>query len=406
MKDENNKIGILDRIPVYLVCGFILCFVIAIFLTEKKEFSENENRKLAQMPELTFENIKSGQFTSGVETFVADQFPLRDTFLSLMTEVERISLRKEIVGVFLAKDGSLIEDYNYPRHTDKQIQQFTKLSENVDNARCMLMMVPTAYSVYSDLLPDNAVADDLQQQILDEIYASVPEKLQKIDASSRLKEEAKKIIGATSSESMDSLTPAGAQADATGMDRLFYRTDHHWTTYGAYVGYQAFCDAAGLTAVPLSEYKGEVVSDSFKGTIYSKLNDPYFGSDSIVSYSHPDWKLSVEYDDSGEVTDTPYNPEYLTKKDQYSYFLNNIHPLITITNNAVEGGAIAIVKDSYANSMVPFLLQHYHTVYIFDTRYYKGGPSKFINEHPDITDVLILYNMNTIDNDTGIGGIF
>ncbi|WP_026528599.1 DHHW family protein [Butyrivibrio sp. VCD2006] len=406
MKNDNNKIGILDRIPVYLVCVFILCFVIAIFLTEKKDFSENENRKLAQMPKLTFENIKSGDFTSGVETFVADQFPLRDTFLSLMTEVERISLRKEIAGVFLAKDGSLIEDYNNPRHTDKQIQQFSKLSENVENARCMIMMVPTAYSVYSELLPDGAAKGDLQKQVIDEIYASVPDKLQKIDASSKLKEEAEKIIGTENNDKKDSLSPASSDTDTAGIDRLFYRTDHHWTTYGAYVGYEAFCEAAGLTAIPLSEYTGEVVSDSFKGTIYSKLNDPYFGSDSIVSYSHPDWKLSVKYEDSGEVTDTPYNPEYLTKKDQYSYFLNNIHPLITITNDAVESGAIALVKDSYANSMVPYLLQHYHTVYIFDTRYYKGGPSKFINEHPDITDVLILYNMNTIDNDTGIGGIF
>ena len=406
MKNDNNKIGILDRIPVYLVCVFILCFVIAIFLTEKKDFSENENRKLAQMPKLTFENIKSGDFTSGVETFVADQFPLRDTFLSLMTEVERISLRKEIAGVFLAKDGSLIEDYNNPRHTDKQIQQFSKLSENVENARCMIMMVPTAYSVYSELLPDGAAKGDLQKQVIDEIYASVPDKLQKIDASSKLKEEAEKIIGTENNDKKDSFSPASSDTDTAGIDRLFYRTDHHWTTYGAYVGYEAFCEAAGLTAIPLSEYTGEVVSDSFKGTIYSKLNDPYFGSDSIVSYSHPDWKLSVKYEDSGEVTDTPYNPEYLTKKDQYSYFLNNIHPLITITNDAVESGAIALVKDSYANSMAPYLLQHYHTVYIFDTRYYKGGPSKFINEHPDITDVLILYNMNTIDNDTGIGGIF
>ena len=80
--------------------------------------------------------------------------------------------------------------------------------------------------------------------------------------------------------------------------------------------------------------------------------------------------------------------------------------MVTITNDAVSDGAIAVVKDSYANCFVPFLLNHYHTVYVFDTRYYKGGPSKFINEHPDITDVLVLYNMNTIDNDNGIGGIY
>ena len=186
--DKKDKIGILDRIPAYLICAVTLLFVIAFLVTGKREFSENENRKLAQFPALSWENIKSGEFTSGFETFVADQFPLRDTFLSLMTEVERMAGRKEINNVYLAKDGSLIENYNYPRHTKKQIEQFSKLSENVDNARCMIMMVPTAVSVYSNLLPDNAVKEDLQQQMIDEIYGAVPDKLQKIDASSRLKE--------------------------------------------------------------------------------------------------------------------------------------------------------------------------------------------------------------------------
>ncbi|WP_049946075.1 DHHW family protein [Butyrivibrio sp. WCD2001] len=390
---DKKKIGILDRIPVYLICAVTLCFIIVFFVSEKKTFSQNENRKLAQMPEFNFEKIKSGDFTSGFETFVADQFPARDAFMRLMAEVERITGRKEINDIYLAKDGSLIERYKYPKNTAKQIDQFSKLAVNVENARCMLMMVPTAVSVYSDLLPENANDPDLQQQIISDIYSAASDKLQKIDVSTRLKDEAKKTVSEPLTE------------DVTG-NRLFYRTDHHWTTYGAYIGYEAFCEAAGLTPVPLSEYKGEVVSENFKGTIYSKLNDPYFGADRIVSYSYPDWKLSVEYSDTEEVTDTPYNKEYLSEKDQYSYFLNNIHPMITITNDAVQDGAIALVKDSYANSIVPFLLAHYHTVYVFDTRYYKGGPSKFINEHPEISDVLILYNMNTIDNDTGIGGIF
>ncbi|SDB34790.1 DHHW family protein [Butyrivibrio sp. INlla16] len=390
---DKKKIGILDRIPVYLICVVTLCFIIVFFVSEKKTFSQNENRKLAQMPEFNFEKIKSGDFTSGFETFVADQFPARDAFMRLMAEVERITGRKEINDIYLAKDGSLIERYKYPKNTAKQIDQFSKLAVNVENARCMLMMVPTAVSVYSDLLPENANDPDLQQQIISDIYSASSDKLQKIDVSTRLKDEAKKTVSEPLTE------------DITG-NRLFYRTDHHWTTYGAYIGYEAFCEAAGLTPIPLSEYTGEIVSENFKGTIYSKLNDPYFGADRIVSYSYPDWKLSVEYSDTEEVTDTPYNKEYLSEKDQYSYFLNNIHPLITITNDAVQDGAIALVKDSYANSIVPFLLAHYHTVYVFDTRYYKGGPSKFINEHPEISDVLILYNMNTIDNDTGIGGIF
>ena len=221
-----------------------------------------------------------------------------------------------------------------------------------------------------------------QKGIIQQIYAAMPEEMHTIDVYTYLKAEAE-------------------QAE----DPLYYRTDHHWTTYGAYVGYKAWCDALGTQPMDKSMVQN-TVSEDFRGTIYSKLNDPYFGTDTIVSWSDPNWDLSVEYSDTEEVTDTPYNSEYLTQKDQYSYFLNNIHPLVTITNHAVSDGAIAVVKDSYANSFVPFLLNHYHTVYIFDTRYHKGGVSKFINSHEDIKDVLILYNTGTLDKDTGIGGIY
>ena len=113
------------------------------------------------------------------------------------------------------------------------------------------------------------------------------------------------------------------------------------------------------------------------------------------------------YDGTGEVTDSLYNFDYLTEKDKYSLFLNNIHPLIEIENKAASSqNALMLVKDSYANSIVPFLAHHYRKIYVFDTRYYRDGPSSFLSDHQDITDVLLLYNMNTLDGDTGIRGIY
>lgn len=415
------KVRITDRLAVYFVCLVILCFGIVFLILPKKDFSESENRTLAAFPSFTFENIKSGNFTKTLNTYAADHFPLRNGFLTVITETERISGRRDINKVYLAKDGSLIEEYNGGENVEKQYTQFGKLAENTENADCYLMLVPTAVTVYSNLLPkyspdadklsssnaDSASVDQNKQiknnnpdqlSVIRQIYSSVPDKLHTVDVSDHL-------LAAADSSKQGNNSNTASETDKSNQ-KLFYRTDHHWTTYGAYIGYLAFCKEAGLTPVPLDEYDENVVSTNFKGTIYSKLNDPYFGSDTIVSYSHPDWKLAVQYSDLDETFDTPYNPEYLSEKDQYSYFLNNIHPMATITNDAVPDGAIAVVKDSYANSMIPFLLNHYHTVYVFDTRYYKGGVSKFINEHPEISDVLILYNMNTIDSDNGIGGIY
>ncbi len=380
-----KNVSVTDRVMVYCICVLVLCLGVMFFIFEKKDFSDSENRYLAKFPDLKLDNITGGDFTEDLGTYVADHFPLRDSFLSIMTETERLSGRKQINDVYLAKDGSLIEEYEEPENTDKQIEQFSKLADNLQDKKCYLMMVPTAVSICSDNLPDNTPASASQDRIIDRIYSEVSDKITTIDTASVLKSE----------------------WDADKDNRLYYRTDHHWTTYGAYAGYKAYCEETGFSAIPLSDYTATTVSENFRGTIYSKLNDPYFGADEIVSYSYPKWKLEVEYSDTGEVTDTLYNSKYLKERDQYSYFLNNIHPMVTITNNAVtEDKALALVKDSYANSIVPFLAAHYHKIYVFDTRYYKGGPSSFINEHSDITDVLILYNLGTIDSDTGIGGIY
>ena len=111
--------------------------------------------------------------------------------------------------------------------------------------------------------------------------------------------------------------------------------------------------------------------------------------------------------DTDETSDSLYNPEYAGVKDKYSLFLDNLHSLIEIENETADSDReLVLVKDSYANSMVPFLVRHYKKIYVFDTRYYKQGVSEFVKEHPGVTDVLILYNMNTLDTDLGVRGVY
>ena len=127
----------------------------------------------------------------------------------------------------------------------------------------------------------------------------------------------------------------------------------------------------------------------------------------ITIFENPANQLTVFYTDTDQTTDSLYNFDYLEKKDKYSMFLDNIHPLIEITNETADSQReLVLIMDSYANAMVPFLVNHFKKVYVFDTRYYKQGPSSFIKDHPQVTDVLLLYNMNTIDTDLGIGGIY
>ena len=406
-----------EVLTVGIITAFILCFSVWCLVAPKQTFSENENRALASWPVYSFTALKDGSYMSGIQTYLSDHFPLRDPFMTLKTKYEMLTGREEINDIYLAKDGYYIEAYRTPKQQKKIITQFQKLQDAIttdakQNVRVML--VPTAISTYNAKLPGSAPDRGVLRQVdtMNEIYAALPN-MQKVDAWSALQAAAAQEATArtrASGNAGGAQPVAGAEAagsDTTAAAGLYYHTDHHWTTHGAYVGYQAYCGAAGLSPIPEADFQKTCVTTDFHGTIFSKLHDSTVPGDAITLYENPANQLTVSYPDTGEVTDTLYNRDYLAQKDKYSMFLNNLHPLVEITNETADSDRqLVLIKDSYANSMVPFLVNHYQKIYVFDTRYYRFGPSSFINEHPEVTDVLLLYNMNTIDTDLGVGGIF
>lgn len=375
---QNKKLRTLTST---LLAGGVLVLSITFLLSPKQNFSENENRYLAKFPSLSWENVKNGEYMEDISTWLSDHFPLRNFFMGLKADTEITLGKKEINHVYIAQDEYLIEVYDTPVNTERIADTFHKFYQKLDSSKvdANLMLVPTAHSILADKLPTNAPVIN-QMNTAKIIYekSGIPV----IDCSSYL-----------------------SQAAASG--QIYYYTDHHWTTYGAYQGYLAFCEAKGLTPVFLEDMTAETVSDEFYGTIYSKVNDYSHKADSITLYTNPADTLTVNYTDAEEITDSLYNLDYVSQKDKYSLFLNNLHTLIEITNETAESDReLVLIKDSYANSMVPFLVHHYKKIYVFDTRYYKQGPSSFIEEHPSVTDVLLLYNMNTLDTDSGIRGIY
>ncbi len=371
----------IKRAVVCLLCIGILSLSVCLLVRPKKEFSENENRYLTKFPSFTEKALLDGAYTEALGDWLADHFPQRDFFVGFKSGAEITCGRKEINHIYVAEDDYLIESYSKPQNTERITDTLVSFYDKVDTSKVdvNLMLVPTAVTVYSDKLPAHAPLSD-QTGTAAAIYeaSGIPA----IDCTDRL-------------------------LDGASQGQLYYRTDHHWTTLGAYFGYLAYCDAKNMTPVSLDTLTAQTVTDAFAGTLYSKVNDYSRPKDSITIYTNPGDDLTVTYPDTGEVTDSLYNLDYVTEKDKYSLFLNNIHPLVEIENSAASSqDALMLIKDSYANSLVPFLAHHYRKIYVFDTRYYRDGPSSFLEEHSDITDVLILYNMNTLDSDTGIRGIY
>ncbi len=358
----------------FFITAIILAGMIGFIVMPKSNFSENENRNLQKFPKFTFENIAEGKFTTDLSSYLSDHFPLRDGFIKLKTEFEKNILQKKLINnIYICSDNYYIEKYNEPENTDNIINTFNKFSKKT-NVKPYLMLVPTAVAIYNDKLPEYA-ENTMQIDTLNKIYSSVD--MNCIDVFKILKENKYN-------------------------EQLYYRLDHHWTTDGAYLGYKAFCDAKGLDPLDKSAFKITTVTKDFKGTIYSKLNVSDV-SDSIKQYYKPS-DLSVIYD--GKEYNSLYAPKYLKEKDKYSYFLNNLNTIIEITNNNIENNnTLVIAKDSYANCLVPFLANHYKKIYVFDPRSCKQSISEFANNH-NATDILVLYNMNTIDQDTGVKVIY
>lgn len=384
----------IKRAVVCLLCIGILSLSICLLVSPKKEFSENENRYLSKFPSFSAKALLDGDYTDSLGDWLADHFPQRDFFVGLKSGVEIAGGRKEINNVYIAQDDYLIEAYAKPQNTARITDTFVRFYEKIDTAHIdvHLMLVPTAVTIYNDKLP--TYAPDRQMPSHSNLRTSLSDQTTTASA----------IYDASGIPAVDCtewLFDGGSEG------QLYYRTDHHWSTLGAYYGYLAYCDAKKMTPVSLDTLTKETVTEEFAGTLYSKVNDYSHPKDAITIYTNPADDLTVTYADTGEVTDSLYNLDYVNEKDKYSLFLNNIHPLVEIENStAATQDELLLIKDSYANSMVPFLAHHYSKIYVLDTRYYRDGPSAFLAEHKDITDVLLLYNMNTLDNDTGIRGIF
>lgn len=351
-------------VTVLLLFAVILVFTIADIAGEDRLYSETENRLLASKPELSAENLIRGSFARDYENYVTDQFVSRDKWISIKTYVDLILQKQEMGGVYLGKDGYLLEQHSpedYTRETiDKRLQLLKKL---VDDWEADVMLVPTADNILTDKMPANAPCFS-QEVFLEEVRDLVGSEYY-VDAFSMLKEHSE--------------------------EEIYYRTDHHWTSLGAYYGYRAWADFAGEKPYPYNTDTMVPASSDFLGTLHSKVNIAW-KKDSIYYFGETDiMPVTVTYD-MQKTTNSLYEEDYLDTKNQYGFFLDDNHALVEINTGNQTGKTLFVIKDSYANCFVPLVLPHYDTVYMLDLRYYNGRLYELLQQYADDADVLVLYN--------------
>ena len=361
---------------VALLFVLFLAVIFALnLLTPDREFSPRENRWLQTSPALSAASLFSGEYTQKAETWFSDQFVWRDRWISLKARMELLLGKKENNGVFLCRDQRLLETFDAPA-PDVLIRQIDAVNTFTDNAGIpvTLALIPSAGEIYADLLPYGAAAASQTDTIRD-VYAAA-----RCDTAALLP---------LLMEHRD--------------EYIYYRTDHHWTTLGAYYAYQALSGALGYTANVIGSYQPRTVSEDFLGTEYSSSGFFWVASDRMETYVDDPGGLQIEkYETESPAVGSLYDEEMLQTKDKYRFYLGGNTPRAVIRTGNEELPSLLIIRDSYTDSLLPFLLAHYSEIHLLDLRYYLDSVREYVAEN-SIDSVLILYSVDDFCADRNIG---
>ena len=381
MKMANNK----EKIKISkknLVTVIIFLFLIGIFTAAsliKKDtgFSETENRVLTEKPQFSAESLFDGSYTSKYQEYVRDQSPFRNTFVALRNYCEATIGKKEINNVLLAKDDYYIEDHSRENYESEiadtnlnALKSFcSRYEKSLGDSHVSAMIVPTAQSVLTNKFKTGMYAYN-QNEYLTKIKEEIGKNIY-IDTYNMLKEHS--------------------------TENIYYKTDHHWTTYGAYLAYNCWAKQKNIEGYSLEDIDKKEVSKEFYGTINSKLNMK-MKADTILQYTVKNVDFTVDYNMGANVTDTFFFKEYLQEKDKYSYFLGGNPGLVDITSTNKNNRKLLIIKDSYANCITPVYAANFEKTYVVDLRFFNMSIDGFIEEN-QITDILVLYNVDSFATD-------
>lgn len=368
-------------IMAVIFIGFIALFTLGTMFSEDRKFSEMENRLLAQKPALSFSSIfvKKGEKTymDKLEEYMSDQIFMKDYMMSVKTECDYFSGKTYQNGLYFSKGGFLLQKYseNTPM-IDKNVSCINDFASNV-SVPVDFILAPNSICVNADRLPAGALTDD-QRKTIERVRGSLAPNVKLYDP-------------------YDLLTDLQTNQNIN----TYYKTDHHWTAGAARAVCDGWLQSIGMEATD-ADYTLNKVSD-FYGTFYSKAPAHFIQPDEFSYYTNNSGQYEVFYQAENRYVYSMIDDSFLKKKDKYaSFFGGNFAQMKIRRTNDPEGDKkpkILVIKDSYANSLIPFLADRFSEVYVVDLRYYHTGLVSDIVKENGINRVLLCYNVDFLNED-------
>ena len=374
-KVQEQLVGIIFILTLFL-------FLIINVIVPDREKSVQENRMLATKPKFRLSSLISGDYDEKFEAYMDDQFVGRDMWRKLKVTVDRIGGSRLENGVYIGTNGQLLEQIEVAdeNHLAANIKAIKSFSESQSKIPVRMMLVPDAANVLNHSLPSLAKPED-QTQMFSMVRKDLGDSVEWIDVSTELNKHK--------------------------TEKIYYKTDHHWTTLGAFYAFQAAAPSLGIEGDLSGKYVSHAVSNSFNGMLASKSGVNLGEKEQIDIYvpTEEDTDLIVDYVDEGKRSTSLYDSSKLKEKDQYTVFLGGNSSLLDIRTVSTSTKRLLLVKDSFANSFIPFLTPYYREIVVVDPRYYSGTINDLMDSYR-ISEVLFLYSGNTFFKDNNISGVF
>ena len=364
-----------DILICTLFCGFLAAMLVLFLLLPRQDFSEKEKRYLSQSPKLTWQNLASGKFGEAAETYLADHVPGRDFFVGLSAYYDLLSNRQVTKDVYRAENDRLVEPpvvWN-PVVAQSNMDAINQFSQSIGRP-VDLMLVPSGGFVLADTV--EGLADPyMDDTMIADLYTMAGDGISCRDLIS-------------------------AFTEAEDRQSLYYRTDHHWTSRGAYLAYQTYMEQLGREYLAEDAFMVESF-DGFYGSNYSRSGLWLTKGEPVELWSSGG-SFTVTNGETDAVHDDLFYRQRLEELDKYTVYLDGNHSLVRIENPAATGkGKLLVIRDSYANCLGTFLANSYESVVLVDLRYYKNPVSELLAAE-EFTDVLITYSLGNFMTDTNL----
>ena len=373
------KKNIFKKYPTFFVfSAIVILFTVIDIINSPKEFSELENKNLSQIPILSLESYIDTSFSSDYEKYINDQFFLRDKWIDLKSRIEYLLGKRENNDIIFGKDNYLFKKFTtfndeMLKNNLNSIITFT----NNYNKEVDFFIIPNSYAIYDELTPR---------------YLPLVDQLSLINS----------INSYLSLKSNDHISTINVAEELLKNkdDYIYYKTDHHWTSYGAYLAYLTYMDYLGLEIVDINNLE-KITINNFLGTYYNRSK--YFKADSDFITYYNILGLHIEIDGKEQLS--LMDLDKFKGSDKYSAFLWGNNGLTKVINENIseerKGSSILIFKDSYANSFIQFLSYNYEIIDIIDLRYFKESIRNFMKDK-DYNEILIMYSFNNLSTDINI----